>query len=132
MRSNNQIHSGYPHAAIFCDQTGCQKTFFILNFLEAAYRVVFQHISVILRPTVRQNKTYQNRTLLVCGVLVASIVNPCERLHDYLRALNTVFEDKHILYIIEDCSGTWTLAKKNDMLSELFNLYLHIRSKDIL
>ena len=46
------------HSATICGQTGCGKTVFILYLLEGPYRGFLQHI-VVLFPTVRNNKTYQ-------------------------------------------------------------------------
>ena len=48
-----------PHSAIVSGQTGCGKTVFILDLLKKEYRGVFNHI-VILHPTVKYNKTYQD------------------------------------------------------------------------
>ena len=47
------------------------------------------------------------------------LVDPGERLHDYLRALFRMFERSPTLYILDDLSATKALAKKKDMLSEL-------------
>ena len=46
------------HSATICGQTGCGKTVFILDPLEGPYWGFFQHI-LVLCPTVRHNKTYQ-------------------------------------------------------------------------
>ena len=48
-----------PHSAITCGQTGCGKTVFALNFLEGHLHGVFHH-AVILCPTIKHNKNYQN------------------------------------------------------------------------
>jgi hypothetical protein len=107
-----------PHSAIICGQTGCGKTVFILDLLEApGYRGLYQHI-VILCPTVRHNKTYQQRPWIWADHDV-HIVNPGERLHDYLRVFYQMFQGEPTLYIIDDCSATKALTKKKDMLSEL-------------
>ena len=47
------------------------------------------------------------------------MVDPGERLHDYLRAFYQVFQGEPTLYIIDDCSASKALTKKKDMLSEL-------------
>ena len=47
------------------------------------------------------------------------VLDPGERLHDYLRAFYLVFKDEPTLFIIDDCSATKALTKKKDMLSEL-------------
>ena len=106
-----------PHSAIICGQTGCGKTVFVLDLLEGPYRGVFRHI-VLLCPTIRHNKTYQNRPW-VWSDPEFYVVDPGERLHDYLRAFYMLFEGEPTLYIVDDCSATKALTKKRDMLSEL-------------
>ena len=106
-----------PHSAIICGQTGCGKTIFVLDLLEDLYRGVFRHI-VILCPTVPYNDAYQNRLWIWMDPEVF-VVDPGERLHDYLRALYQEFQGEPTLYIIDDCSATKALTKKKDMLSEL-------------
>ena len=73
---------------------------------------------MILCPTIRHNKTYQNRPW-VWGDPEVYVVDPGERLHDYLRAFYMAFEGEPTLYIVDDCSATKALTKKKDMLSEL-------------
>ena len=106
-----------PHSAIICGQTGCGKTVFALDLLEGPYRGVFQHI-VILCPTVRHNKAYKQRPWMRSDP-EAYIVDPGERLHDWLRLFYKLFQGKATLYIIDDCSATKALTQKKDMLSEL-------------
>jgi hypothetical protein len=106
-----------PHAALVCGQTGCGKTVFLLDLLEGPYRGIFRHI-VILCPTVRHNKTYQSRPWIWSDPEVY-IVDPGERLHDYLRAFYQTFSGEPTLYVVDDCSALKALTKKKDMLSEL-------------
>ena len=112
------------HAAIV-GQTGCGKTVFILDLLEGPYREVFRHI-VVLCPTVRHNKTYHKRPWIWADPEVY-VVDPGERLHDYLRAFYLVFQDEPTLYVINDCSATKALTNKKDMLSELAFGGLHTK-----
>ena len=107
----------YPHSAIICGQTGCGKTVFILDLLEERYIETFAHI-VILCPTVRWNKTYHSRSWVWTDPQVF-IVDPGDRLQEYLRAFYSVFAGESMLYIIDDCSASKALTKKKDMLSEL-------------
>ena len=87
---------------------GCGKTVFILDLLEGPYRGVFHHI-VILCPTIRYNKTYQECPW-VWNDPEVYVIDPGERLHDCLRAFYQVFQGETTLYIIDDCKN---------MLSEL-------------
>ncbi|MEW8246789.1 MAG: ATPase/DNA packaging protein [Candidatus Thiodiazotropha endolucinida] len=105
------------HSATICGQTGCGKTVFILDLLEGPYRGFFQHI-VVLCPTVRHNKTYQQCPWIWTDPEVY-LLDPGERLHDYLRAFYHVFMGEPTLYIIDDCSASTALTKKKDMLSML-------------
>ena len=47
----------YPHCAIICGQTGCEKTEFVLDLLEENYTDISVQI-VIFCSTIRWNKTY--------------------------------------------------------------------------
>ena len=106
------------HSAIVCGQTGCGKTVFVLSLLEEVpYRGFFRHI-VILCPTIEHNKTYKQCPWLWTDPEVY-VLDPGERLYDYLRAFYLVFKGEPILFIIDDWSATTALTKKRDMLSEL-------------
>ena len=105
------------HSATICGQTGCGKTVFILDLLEGPYREFFQH-SVVLCPIVRHNKTYQQCPWIWTDPEVY-LLDPGERLHDYLRAFYHVFMGEPTLDIIDDCSASTALTKKKDMLSML-------------
>ena len=101
----------------FVARTGCGKTVFILDLLEERYTETFTHI-VILCPTIRWNKTYHSRSWVWTDPQVF-IVDPGDRLQEYLRAFYSVFAGESTLYIIDDCSASKALTKKKDMLSEL-------------
>ena len=72
---------------------------------------------VILCPTIEHNKTYEQCPWLWTDPRVY-VLDPGERLHDYLRAY-LVFKGEPTLFIIDDCSATKALTKKRVMLSEL-------------
>ena len=101
------------HSAIICGQTGCGKTVFILDLLEGPYRGFFRHI-VVLCPTIRHNKTYQQRPWIWTDPEFY-VLDPGARLHDYLRAFYQAFVGEPTLHIID----TKALTRKKDMLSEL-------------
>ena len=106
-----------PHSAIICGQTGCGKTVFVLDLLESHYNGVFQHI-VILCPTIKYNKTYQEREWIWIDKEIY-IIDPGERLQDWLRFFFEIFQGESTLYIIDDCSSNRALTQKKDMLSYL-------------
>ena len=89
-----------------------KKTVFIFDLLEGPYRRFFQHI-VVLCPTVRHNKTYQQCPWIWTDPEVY-LLDPGERLHDYLRAFYHVLMGEPTLYIIDDCSAPTALTKKKD------------------
>ena len=110
-----------PHSAIVCGQTGCGKTVFILNLLEGPFRANFQHI-VILCPTIRWNKAYQDRAWVWSDPQVFVIDlsrGRSESLHAWLRIFFELFQGEPTLYIIDDCSASKALVQKRNMLSEL-------------
>ena len=95
----------YPHCAIICGQTGCGKTEFVLELLEAEYIGVFEHI-VIFCPTIQCNKAYKGRPW-ICDVRKPKtknmiIVNPVFNGEEKLRTIEIVFSINmlvHLLYI---------------------------------
>ena len=68
--------------------------------------------------------TYQTRPWIWADPEVY-VVDPGERLHDYLRAFYELFQCEPTLYIVDDCSATKALTKKKDMLSKLAFLGRH-------
>ena len=93
-----------------------EKNIFILSLLEEGPYRGFRHI-VILCPTI-EHKTYKQCPWLWTDPEVY-VLDPGERLHDYLQAFYLVFKGEPTLFIIDDCSATKALTKKRDMLSEL-------------
>ena len=87
------------------------KNCFHLGSAGRSLRGFFQHI-VVLCPTVRHNKTYQQCPWIWTDPEVY-LLDPGERLHDYLRAFYHVFMGEPTLYIIDDCSASTALTKKN-------------------
>ena len=85
--------------------------------LEGPYRGFFQHI-VVLCPTVRHNKAYQQFPWIWTDRDVY-LLDPGERLYDYLRAFYHIFMGELTLNIIDDCSVSTALTKKKDMFSIL-------------
>ena len=73
---------------------------------------------MVLCPTIEHNKTYKQCPWLWTNPEVY-VLDPGERLHDYLRAFYLVFKGDPTLFIIDDCSATKALTKKKDMLPEL-------------
>ena len=117
MDASSRLFTKEPHSAVICGMTGCGKTKFVLDLLEGPYRGRFDHV-VILCPTIRHNKTYRERAWVWTDEEVY-VLDPGERLHDYLRAFYRVFQGEPTLYVIDDMAASKQLTKKKDMLSEL-------------
>ena len=66
---------------------------------------------------IRYNRAYQDTTWIWANSKVY-VVDPGERLHNYLSAFYTVFKGEPTLYIIDYCSASKAIAKKKDMLLE--------------
>ena len=73
---------------------------------------------MLLCPTIEHNKTYKQCPWFWTDPEVY-VLDPGERLQDYLRAFYLVFKGEPTLFIIDDCSATKALTQKKDMLSEL-------------
>ena len=85
------------HLAIVCGQTGCGKTVFILSLLqEGPYRGFVRHI-LVLCPTIEHNKTYKQCPWLLTDPEVY-VLDPSERLHDYLRSFYLMFKGEPTLF----------------------------------
>ena len=116
----------YSHSAVITGQTGCGKTFFVLDLLEKEYQCVFENI-VILCPTVEWNKAYKTRSWIGDvrspkdkSIIVKPVLpDGTEKLQELLRLFFVRFAGSPTLYIIDDCSATKELTKKKDMLSQL-------------
>ena len=116
-RRTENLFPKKPHSAIVSGQTGCGKTVFILDLLKKEYREVFDHI-VILCPTVKYNKTYQNCPWIWSDPEIY-ILDPGDHLHEWLSTFYDIFKGTPTLYIIDDMSANKALTKKKDTLSEL-------------
>ena len=112
--SINQLLPKSAHSALVFGQTGCGKTAFVLVLLEGPYRGLFRHI-VVLCPIMEHNKTYKQWTDPEVYVL-----DPGERLHDYLWAFYLVFKGEPTLLIIDDCSHEGSDTEKRHALRARF------------
>ena len=77
----------------------------------------FRHI-VVLCPTLKWNTTYKSRPWILSDPEVY-LVNPGERLHDWLEVFFRQFAGEPTLFIIDDCSAKAAMTQKKHMLSEL-------------
>ena len=96
---------------------GIWKNSFHLGSVRKPYKAFFQHI-VVLCPTVWHNKAYQQCSWIWTDPEVY-LLDPGERLQNYLRVCYHVFIGEPTLCIIDYCSASTALTKKKDMLSKL-------------
>ena len=102
---------------------------FVLGLLKGVYRGAYRppHSHSVSHDPIQPSVP---RYHLVWADSEVYVVDPGERLHDYLRAFYTVFKGEPTLYVIDDCSASKAitknkdtsrsvLAKKKNMLSEL-------------
>jgi hypothetical protein len=89
----------------------------MLDLLQGTYLGFFRHV-VILCPTIRYNRAYQERPWVWSDPEVY-VVDPGERIHEYLRGFYQVFQGEPTLYIIDDLCATQAMSQKKHMLSEL-------------
>ena len=106
-----------PHTAIFSGQTGCGKTQRVLDLLEGEYKNHFDNI-VILCPTLRWNKTYQDRHWIWKDDFVFCI-NPRDKLLQWIEKLSELFSGEETLFIVDDIIADQTIDKKRQPLLEL-------------
>jgi hypothetical protein len=107
-----------PHSALISGQTGSGKTVFVMDLLEGPYKGFFDHI-VFLCPTVGdKNESYVKRPWVWTDSEVY-IVDPGERLLDYLKALFMLFRGTQTLYVIDDCACEEDMAKRKGKLAKL-------------
>jgi hypothetical protein len=106
-----------PHSAIIVGRTGCGKTRFVLDLLEGPYRGAFDWVAIVC-PTLKDNRTYRERPWIRTDPHVI-LVDPGERLHDWIRALSNELRGESVLFILDDLSADKAIKKKRDALSEL-------------
>ena len=104
------------NSATICGQTGVEKQFSSWICLKAPTGDFYNTSWFCAR-------TYVDKTYQQCPWIWTDpefyILDPGERLHDYLRAFYHVFMGEPTLYIIDDCSASTALTKTKDMLSML-------------
>ena len=114
-----------PHCGLVCGATNCGKTEFILNLLETKYLNHFENI-VIFCPTVRHNKTYQDRGYIWTDDNIY-IANPRDKLNELLEYFYNQFQGEETLFIIDDCSAEKDIVKKRNTLSMIAFSGRHVK-----
>ena len=111
----------HAHSAIICGATGCGKTEFILDLLEAEYRNFFTYIFIIC-PSLEHNKAYRREWLFDYTSIF--LINPNDfggldkTLQVHYETLGKL-DESQVLFIIDDCSAMKDINKKRNTLSEI-------------
>ena len=88
-------------------------------FLTSYRALIAQSLATLLFCSQQSGKMTPTRIAHRSGQTLKSVLNPGERLHDYIRVFYQCFQGERTLYIIDDCSASKALTKKKDALSEL-------------
>ena len=91
------------HCALFCGTTSCGKTKFVLDLLQTEYLNYFENI-VIFCTTIKYNKTYHGRSYVWKDDSIY-LVNPGEKLNEWLKFYYDLMQGMDTLFIIDDCSA---------------------------
>ena len=96
---------------------GCGKTHLVLDLIENEYKMFFDYI-IIICPTLRDNATYLSRNSVKNDNQVW-LVEPGERLYEWIQKLSQLLRLLEVLLIIDDLIADECLDKKRQPLSEL-------------
>ena len=75
-----------PHTAIFTGQTGCGKTYLVLDLIENQYNNHFDFI-IIICPALRENSTYHAKEWIKNDDKVW-LVDPKDNLYQWIKKLS--------------------------------------------
>lgn len=106
-----------PHTTIFTGPTSCGKTQRVLDLLENEYRQHFDN-TVILCPTLRRNKTYQERSSLWKDDYVF-LIDPGDQLFEWIKKLTSQLAYEETLFIVDDMIADESLDKKRQPFLKL-------------
>ena len=105
------------HTALFIAPTGVGKSYKVLDLLEKEYRGHFENI-IILCPTIRWNKTYQERSWIWKDENVF-LINPEDKLSVYIEKLSHLLAGEETLFIVDDILTDENLDKRRSSLLEM-------------
>ena len=102
---------------IFTGRMGCGKTHLVLDLIENEYKKHFVYL-IIICPTLRDNATYLSRNWVKNDNQVW-LVEPGDRLYEWIQKLSQLLRRLEILFIIDDLIADECLDKKRQPLLEL-------------
>ena len=106
-----------PHTAIFTGQTGCGKTYLVLDLIEKEYNKHFDCIGIIC-PTLQENSTFHARGWIKDDNHVW-LVDPKDNLYQWIKKLSELLRFLKVLFIIDDIIANKDLDKRRQPLLEL-------------
>ena len=93
-------YSKKPHTTTFTGQTGCGKTYLVLDLIEKENNKHFDCI-IIIYPTLRWNKTYHSREGIKNDDKVW-FIEPKDELCQWIEKLSQLLLYSETLFIIDD------------------------------
>ena len=107
-----------PHTSIFIGQTGCEKTYLVLELIENQYNNHVDYI-VIICPTLRENnQTYHVKECIKNDDKIW-LVDPKDNLYQLVKELSELLRFLEVLFIIDDIIDNESLDKRRHPLLEL-------------
>ena len=102
---------------MFTGPMSCGKTHLVLDLIENEYKKHFDYI-IIICPTLRDNATYLSRNLVINDNQVW-LVEPGDKLYEWIQKLSQLFRSLEVLFIIDDLNADECFDKKRHPLLEL-------------
>ena len=106
-----------PHTSIFIGQTGCGKTYLVLELIEKEYNKHFDYI-IIICPTLWENKAYHAKEWIKNHDKVW-LVESKGNLYQWIKELSELLQFLEVLFIIDYIISNESLEKKRQPLLEL-------------
>ena len=106
-----------PHTSIFIGQTGCGKTYLVLELIEKEYNKHFDYI-IIICPTLWENKAYHAKEWIKNHDKVW-LVESKGNLYQWIKELSELLQFLEVLFIIDYIIPNESLEKKRQPLLEL-------------
>ena len=107
-----------PHTALFIVQTGCRKTYLLLELIEKECSKHFDFIIIICPTLWENNKTYHAKEWIKSNDNVW-LVDPKVKLYQWIKKLPELLRFLEVLFIISDIIANKDLDKRRQSLLEL-------------
>ena len=105
-----------PHTSIFIGQTGCGKTYLVLELIEKEYNKNFDYI--IICPTLQENDTYHAKDWIKNNDNVW-LVDLKDNLYQWIKKSSELLRFFEVPFIIDDIIANENLIKRRQSSLEL-------------